>query len=112
MKFLTAITSILFYTFCHAQLPNNVIRNLNTGKIIDNITHVYWLPYKTGNRYLFVQGANSSFNHKNELAYDFKMMKGSTICAARGGVVVAVKKNSDSGGLKNENLSNGNHIIK
>jgi murein DD-endopeptidase MepM/ murein hydrolase activator NlpD len=111
MKIIITIVCFLYSTTCIAQLPNGVIRDLKTGRIKDNITPIYWLPYKTGNRYLFIQGANSSFSHKNELAYDFKMKKGSTICAARAGVVIALKNDSDRGGLKDEYLADGNHII-
>ena len=50
-------------------------------------------------------------SHKNELSLDFKMHKGSKICAARDGIVTAIKKDSDAGGLKDEYLSQGNHII-
>ncbi len=39
------------------------------------------------------------------------MKKGSKVCAARSGVVTAVKEDSDEGGLKDEYLSKGNHII-
>jgi len=77
----------------------------------DLASPVYWLPYEQGNRHLFVQGANSSFSHQHELAFDFKMAIGSTVCAAREGVVVAVKEDSDRGGLKDEYLSDGNHVI-
>lgn len=50
-------------------------------------------------------------SHRNELSLDFKMKKGSPVCAAREGIVVAVKADSDKGGLKDEFLSEGNHII-
>ncbi len=39
------------------------------------------------------------------------MAKGSKFCAAREGVVIATKSDSDKGGLKDEYLSDGNHII-
>jgi murein DD-endopeptidase MepM/ murein hydrolase activator NlpD len=39
------------------------------------------------------------------------MKKGSEICAAREGVVIEVKEDSDKGGLKDEYLAQGNHII-
>ena len=48
---------------------------------------------------------------KDELSLDFKMRQGSKICAARDGVVQAIRKDSDLGGLKPEYLSEGNHII-
>jgi murein DD-endopeptidase MepM/ murein hydrolase activator NlpD len=111
MKFFVTLICFFYSSVVIAQLQDGVIKDLKTGRIKDNITPIYWLPYKTGNRYLFIQGANSSFSHKNELAYDFKMTKGSTICAARAGVVIALKNDSDRGGLKDEYLADGNHII-
>ena len=50
-------------------------------------------------------------SHKNELSLDFKMKKGSKICAAREGVVIEARADSDKGGLKEENLADGNYII-
>lgn len=110
MKALITILSFFFIQHASGQLTNGEIRDLKTGRVIDN-SYVYWLPYEKGERHLFVQGANSSFSHKNELSYDFKMPLGSKICAARPGVVVAVKSDSDKGGLKDEYLDDGNHII-
>jgi hypothetical protein len=105
---------VLFYFLklsVFAQLDNKVIRDLKTGKIIDDKSHVYFLPYEKGEKYLLIQASNSQMSHKNEVALDFKMKKGSKICAARGGKVVALRKDSQVGGLKQEYLSEGNYII-
>ena len=58
-----------------------------------------------------IQAYNSKMSHTSELSLDFKMKKGSKICAAREGVVIALKEDSDVGGLNNSYLSDGNHII-
>lgn len=50
-------------------------------------------------------------SHAGELSLDFKMKPGRKICAAREGVVIEVKEDSDRGGLKNEYINDGNHII-
>jgi murein DD-endopeptidase MepM/ murein hydrolase activator NlpD len=50
-------------------------------------------------------------SHKNELSLDFKMKPGTQIYAAREGTVVEVKADSDKGGLQQEMLGQGNHII-
>ncbi|MEO8770718.1 MAG: M23 family metallopeptidase [Ferruginibacter sp.] len=94
-----------------AQLPDRTIHDLKTGRIKDDTSYVYSLPYKKHSKYFFIQGANSNMSHKGELSFDFKMNMGSTICAAREGVVIATKADSDKGGLKDEYLSDGNHII-
>jgi murein DD-endopeptidase MepM/ murein hydrolase activator NlpD len=93
------------------QLNDREIRDLKTGRIKDDSSYVYWLPYKKGVRHLFIQGANSGFSHKDELSFDFKMKRGSKICASRPGLVIGTKYDSDKGGLKDEFLDDGNHII-
>lgn len=100
---------IPFNSFC--QLDDRTIRDLKTGRLIEDTSFVYSLPYEAGKKYLFVQGANSKFSHKNELSYDFKMSKSSKVCASRDGVVIATKSDSDKGGMKDEFLDDGNHII-
>lgn len=106
---LLIICLLPFTGFC--QLSNSEVRGLKTGRIKEDTSYVYQLPYSKGKRHLFVQGANSSFSHKGELSFDFKMKKGSTICAARDGVVIQTKGDSDKGGLKEEYLNDGNHIV-
>lgn len=94
-----------------SQLPDRQIHDLKTGRMRDDTSYLYQLPYKKGNRYLFIQGANSKMSHQNELSFDFKMKQGSSICAAREGKVIATKADSDHGGMKEEYLADGNHII-
>jgi murein DD-endopeptidase MepM/ murein hydrolase activator NlpD len=71
----------------------------------------YSLPYEKGRSFLLVQAYQSSFSHKGEFALDFKMKKGTKICAARGGIVVEIKEDSKKGGIKDKYLSQGNHVI-
>jgi Membrane proteins related to metalloendopeptidases len=95
----------------HAQLSNRDIHDHKMGRVLNDTSYVYWLPFESGKKFFLVQAANSHMSHKNELSLDFKMKPGSKICAAREGIVVATKKDSDKGGLKPEFLSQGNHII-
>jgi murein DD-endopeptidase MepM/ murein hydrolase activator NlpD len=95
----------------HAQLTDSQIRDLKSGKVKPDNSYIYNLPFAKGSKFLLIQAYNSKMSHQNELALDFKMRKGSKICAARGGVVIATKADSDVGGLKDEYLSKGNHII-
>lgn len=95
----------------HAQLPDSQIRDLKSGKVKPDNSHIYNLPFAKGSKFLLIQAYNSKMSHQNELSLDFKMRKGSKICAARGGIVTAIKKDSDVGGLKEEYYSQGNHII-
>lgn len=111
MKLLFSFFLLLTSITSFGQLNDADIRDLKTGRIKNDSSYVYWLPYKKGHKHLFVQGANSSFSHKGELSFDFKMKQGSQICASRAGKVIATKSDSDKGGLKDEYLNDGNHII-
>lgn len=100
--------------YCHegySQLSNRQVLDLKSGRTPDDTSYVYSLPYPAGKSYLLVQGANSSMSHENELSFDFKMKKGSKICAAREGVVINARGDSRDGGLKDANYSDGNFII-
>jgi murein DD-endopeptidase MepM/ murein hydrolase activator NlpD len=76
-----------------------------------NSSFVYSLPYEKGRSFLLVQAYQSKLSHRGEFALDFKMKKGTKICAARGGIVVEVKEDSKRGGVRNKYLSQGNHVI-
>lgn len=94
-----------------AQLSDEEVRNLKAGRVKPDNSHIYSLPFIKGNRFLLIQAYNSSMSHNAEISLDFKMKQGSKVCAARGGIVTAIKEDSDEGGLKDEYLSKGNHII-
>jgi murein DD-endopeptidase MepM/ murein hydrolase activator NlpD len=94
-----------------AQLTDREIHNLKGGKVKLDNSYIYHLPFANGNKFFLIQAYNSKFSHANELSLDFKMKKGSKICAAREGVVTATKEDSDVGGLKDEYYNEGNHII-
>lgn len=72
---------------------------------------VYALPYEKGTCHLLVQGYMTMFSHRGEYALDFKMKRGTKVCAARKGVVIEVREDSHEGGLGKKYLSKGNHII-
>ena len=63
-------------------------------------SYVYQLPYAPGSKYKVTQGYNGAFSHKgsNLYATDWQMPEGTPVLAARGGVVVKIKDNSDTGG--------------
>jgi murein DD-endopeptidase MepM/ murein hydrolase activator NlpD len=111
MRYYLAVFFIFLVSFCKAQLSDTEIRNLKGGRVKPDNSYVYRLPFAKGSKFLLIQAYNSKMSHRNELSLDFKMKKGSKVCAARSGVVVAVKEDSNVGGLKDEYLSQGNHII-
>jgi murein DD-endopeptidase MepM/ murein hydrolase activator NlpD len=61
---------------------------------------VYLLPYESGTVYRVSQGYNGGYSHKgaNQYAVDWKMPEGTPVRAARGGLVVKIKDDSDKGG--------------
>jgi murein DD-endopeptidase MepM/ murein hydrolase activator NlpD len=63
-------------------------------------SHVYFLPYAAGTTYKVTQGYHGSFSHKgpDEYSTDWKMPEGTPVHAAREGVVVSVKDDSEKGG--------------
>lgn len=108
---------LFFLTFCLsgfssvAQLNDREIYDLKAGRVKTDNSYIYSLPFAKGSKFLLIQAYNSKMSHTDEISLDFKMKQASKICAARGGVVTAVKEDSGEGGLKGEYLSKGNHII-
>ena len=86
-------------------------RLLQKGKLTDDTSFVYSLPYAVNTKEMVVQGYFSRFTHKNRAAIDFKMKRGTPIHAARGGVVARVKEDGDRGGLKRSYRQYGNTIV-
>jgi len=102
---------LMICSVSYAQLTDQQIYNLKAGRVKPDTSFIYWLPFEEGRKHLLIQAYNSKMSHKNELSLDFKMNKGSKVCAARDGVVIETKADSDEGGLNDEYLSKGNHII-
>lgn len=105
--------TLLFPVLAAAQEPTQTdfsISDLKNGKFKNDSSYVYTLPFLNNKKVFLIQGYNSLFSHKNEKALDFKVKKGTTICAAREGVVRSLKKDSDKHGLNPENISDGNYI--
>ena len=73
-------------------------------------SYVYTLPYAPGASYKVTQGYNGSYSHTGaeQYAIDWKMSPGTPVHAARDGVVVKIKDDSDKGGpdRKFENAAN------
>jgi murein DD-endopeptidase MepM/ murein hydrolase activator NlpD len=104
------IILLLFPIIADAQQEYS-INDLKNGKNKNDSSYIYTLPFEHKKKVFLVQGYESMFSHKGERALDFKVKNGTKICAARGGVVTAIRKDSDKGGLKPENLSDGNYIF-
>jgi murein DD-endopeptidase MepM/ murein hydrolase activator NlpD len=84
---------------------------LQKGKMTEDTSFVYQLPFEAGKAYTLIQGYYSGFSHKNRAALDFKMKRGTKICAARNGIVVRVREDSDQGGLNKKYLPYANNVV-
>ncbi len=84
---------------------------LQRGKITEDTSYLYSLPYKEGEKHLVVQGYFSVLSHKNRAALDFKMKVGTPITAARNGVVTRVKQDGKKGGWRRKYRKDGNMVI-
>ena len=102
-----------FLTSC--SVSNNPLRKevkqLQKGKIKDDTSYIYTLPFENDRGHLLVQGYFGKFSHKERAALDFKMKPGTKILAARDGIVTRVKEDGTKGGAKREFRSEGNNII-
>ncbi|GAB4093226.1 hypothetical protein GCM10028786_21530 [Flaviaesturariibacter terrae] len=72
---------------------------------------VYRLPYAPSSRYRLVQGYNSWLSHRHRLGLDFKMKVGTTVIAAREGVVVRVVDSFSAHGLSKRYLGRANVVV-
>jgi murein DD-endopeptidase MepM/ murein hydrolase activator NlpD len=71
---------------------------------------VYRLPYASGKAYRVTQGYHGKRSHKGHYAVDWKMPEGTPVVAARGGVVLRMKSDSDMGGWDRKYLPEANFV--
>jgi murein DD-endopeptidase MepM/ murein hydrolase activator NlpD len=76
-------------------------------------SYVYQLPYTPGLKFKVTQGYNGKYSHMgaNQYATDWQMPEGTLVCAARGGVVVRAKDDSDRGGSSMEYDRYNNYVL-
>ena len=109
MKYFFFIFSFLNVHYCIAQQQYS-IQDLKSGKFKEDSSYIYSLPFENKKKVFLIQAYDSKMSHKGELALDFKIKKKTKICAARDGVVIGARGDSEAGGLKPENMSDGNYI--
>jgi murein DD-endopeptidase MepM/ murein hydrolase activator NlpD len=73
-------------------------------------SYIYTLPYPKGVSHLLIQGYNSKLSHRGRIMLDFKMDKGSSITAARAGVVIRAIDSFSKGGFNKKYLGKANQI--
>jgi len=73
---------------------------------------LYRLPFEKGRTCRVSQGYNGRLSHRgvNQYAVDFAMPEGTTVCAAREGVVVDLKESSDAGGRDEKHKDESNYV--
>jgi len=75
--------------------------------------YIYDLPYLPGNKFKVTQGYNGKFSHtgSNQYATDWQMPQGTLVLAARGGLVIRVKDDSDKGGPSMDYDRYNNYVL-
>ena len=79
--------------------------------IAADTSFIYTLPYPKGVSHLLIQGYHSKFSHRGRIMLDFKMDKGSSITAARAGVVIRAVDSFSKGGFNKKYLGKANQVV-
>lgn len=87
------------------------IRKYQQGKLLEDTSAIYQLPYEAGTKHRVIEGYFSRFTHRYRAALDFKMKKGTPVYAIADGMVIRTKDDSNVGGMKNRNKPDGNYVI-
>lgn len=108
-----AFASLMFLASCSVSKDSQrrELKLLQKGKIKEDTSYVYWLPYREGTAHRLVQGYYSSYSHKNRAALDFKMKPGTAVYAARDGIVIRVEERNDKGGWNKKYRQFANLIV-
>lgn len=74
--------------------------------------YLYRLPFERGTGHRVSQGYNGAYTHKGSSRYaiDFVMNEGTKVYAARDGIVVRTKSDSNSGGYDKKFAKDGNYV--
>jgi murein DD-endopeptidase MepM/ murein hydrolase activator NlpD len=93
------------------KISNSSKAYLGNPYLRPDSSHIYTLPFAPNLRFKIIQGYNGRFSHKKQYALDFKMPEGTPIHAARGGVVIKVKQDSNKSGRTIKFAEHGNFIV-
>lgn len=105
MKSISLLSLIIFVSSCGVQH-----RFASSEATTVDTSYIYTLPYPKGVSHLLIQGYNSKLSHRGRIMLDFKMDKGSSISAARAGVVVRVVDSFSKGGFNKKYLGKANGV--
>ena len=96
--------------FAFKQIPRFRVNVGNVLKTDYDKDYVYDLPYNKGKNFNVIQGYNGDYSHRNQYAIDFNMPEGTEVLAARKGIVVQIKDNSNINCPNEACASEGNYI--
>lgn len=104
---------VLLYTQCSISHDPRfrIARALQKGKVTEDTSYVYHLPFRPGQRYRVIQGYYSRGTHKYRAALDFQMKPGTEVIAARAGIVERIKTDSQRGGPNKKYRPDANYVI-
>lgn len=106
MKLLVPVVFLFLFGSCGVQY-----RLAGTEAYEEDSSFVYRLPFPENKSHLLVQGYNSLFSHRGRFSLDFKMKSGTSILAARAGVVVRVEENYKKGGVSKRYSGKANLVV-
>ncbi len=113
VKFLYILLSVFIFTLvisgtCDRKLPaQNPLSCPERIEALNPEQSEYILPFPVGKSYILSQSyCNPYGGHSNQLAYDFAMSIGDTVCAARAGIVRQMRWDQPDSG---EDISASNH---
>lgn len=73
--------------------------------------YAYLLPYTSSRPHKLMQGYFGKFSHMDTHSLDFEMPEGTQIVAAREGVVIKTKQDSNRGGASRDFIDQGNFVL-
>lgn len=91
----------------------NISSSIGDPNAVHDDQYAYSLPFQGDKQYFISQGWLGEFSHsgeQNQFALDIAMPEGSTVLAARGGVVMDIAEDFYDGGADKKNLQRGNFI--
>ena len=104
LKIRKALLILSLVLIVNPTFSQNVIKTIDTS-------YLYDLPYEIGRKVFVSQGYNGPYSHSGEYALDFKLRKGTSVLAAREGIVSRLEDNNTKGGPFKKYINKGNFII-
>lgn len=108
-------TSLLLIYFSACAVSSDPMRKtarlLQRGKIKEDTSFVYSLPYAKGTSHRLIQGYFSGLSHRNRAALDFRMPQGTHVYAARGGTVIRLEERHNKGGRNKKYRKEANLVV-